>query len=99
MVLALGIEHTRKALDAQSAITEMTNEMFRRNSETLRAGAIEVANASERSIVDIDTLKKCNEDIIMSINEVVRIHEEGSKRRAQAQNELAKLEEELKQAL
>lgn len=99
MVLALGIEHTRKALDAQSAITEMTNEMFRRNSETLRAGAIEVANASERSIVDIDTLKKCNEDIIMSINEVVKIHEEGSKRRAQAQDELAKLEEELRQAL
>ena len=99
MVLALGIEHNRRALDAQSAVNEMTNEMFRRNAETLKAGAIDVAKASERSIVDVETLKKCNEDIIASINEVVRIHEEGSKRRSEAQVELAKLEDELKQAL
>lgn len=99
MVLALGIEHNRRALDAQSAVNEMTNEMFRRNAETLKAGAIDVAKASERSIVDVETLKKCNEDIIASINEVVKIHEEGSKRRSEAQVELAKLEDELKQAL
>ena len=99
MVLALGIEHTSRALNAQSAVDEMTNEMFKRNAETLKQGAIDAALASERCIVDIDTLKKVNADIITSINEVVKIHEEGSKRRAEATEELAKIEDELKQAL
>ncbi len=99
MVLALGIEHTTRALNAQSAVDEMTNEMFKRNAETLKQGAIDAALASERGIVDIDTLKKVNSDIITSINEVVKIHEEGSKRRAEAQEELAKIEGELKEAL
>lgn len=99
MVLALGIEHSRRALDAQSAVTDMTNEMFRRNAETLKQGAIDAAIASERAIVDIETLKKVNSDIITSINEVVKIHEEGAKRRSEAQGELAKIEDELKQAL
>ena len=99
MVLALGIEHTTRALNAQSAVDEMTNEMFRRNAETLKQGAIDAALASERGIVDVDTLQKVNADIITSINEVVKIHEEGSKRRAAAQEELAKIEGELKQAL
>ena len=99
MVLALGIEHTTRALDAQSAVDEMTNEMFRRNAETLKQGAIDAALASERGIVDVETLRKVNADIITSINEVVKIHEEGSKHRAEAQVELAKIEDELKQAL
>lgn len=99
MVLALGITHSKKALDAQSAVTNMTNEMFRRNAETLKQGAIDAALASEKSIVDIDTLKKVNADIIASINEVVKIHEDGSRRRGEAQEELAKIEDELKQAL
>lgn len=99
MVLALGIEHSRRALDAQSAVTEMTNEMFARNSETLKQGAIDAAIASEKGIVDIETLRKVNADIITSINEVVKIHEEGSRRRAEATEELAKIENELKQAL
>lgn len=99
MVLALGIEHSKRALDAQGAVTEMTNEMFKRNSETLKQGAIDAAIASEQAIVDVETLKKVNADIITSINEVVKIHEEGSKRRIQAQDELAKIETELKQAL
>lgn len=99
MVLALGIEHSRKALDAQSAVTEMTNEMFRRNAATLKQGAIDAAIASEKGIVDIETIRKANEDIIASINEVVKIHEEGSRRRSEAQEELAKIEGELKQAL
>ena len=99
MVLALGIEHARKALSAQSAVDEMTNEMFRRNAETLRQGAIDAAQASERGIVDVETLRKVNADVIASINEVVKIHEEGSRRREQAQQELAKIEDELKQAL
>ncbi len=99
MVLALGIEHTSRALNAQSAVDEMTNEMFQRNAETLKQGAIEAAMASERGIVDVETLRKVNSDIITSINEVVKIHEEGSKRRAAATEELAKIEDELKQAL
>ena len=99
MVLALGIEHSRRALDAQSAITEMTNEMFRVNAETLRQGAIDAAAAAERAVVDVETLKVVNQEIIKSINEVVRIHEEGTKRRMDAQNELAKIEDELKAAL
>ena len=77
----------------------MTNEMFRRNAETLKQGAIDAAIASERAIVDVETLKKVNADIISSINEVVKIHEEGAKRRSEAQVELAKIEDELKQAL
>lgn len=99
MVLALGISHSRKALDAQSAVTEMTNEMFRRNAETLKQGAIDAAIASEKAVVDIETLRKVNADIIDSINEVVKIHEEGSRRRIEAQEELAKIEDELKNAL
>ena len=99
MVLALGIEHTSRALNAQSAVDEMTNEMFLRNAETLKQGAIDAALASERGVLDVETLRKVNADIITSINEVVKIHEEGSKRRAEAQVELAKIEEELKQAL
>ena len=99
MVLALGIEHSRRALDAQSAVTEMTNEMFARNAETLKQGAIDAAIASEKGIVDIETLRKANSDIITAINEVVKIHEEGSRRRAEATEELAKIEDELKQAL
>lgn len=99
MVLALGLTHSRRALDAQSAVTEMTNEMFRRNAETLKQGAIDAALASERAIVDVETLRKVNADIITSINEVVKIHEEGTKRRQEAQEELAKIEDELKMAL
>ena len=78
MVLALGIEHTTRALNAQNALDEMTNELFRKNAETL---------------------KKINADIITSINEVVKIHEEGSHKRAEAQEELVKIETELKDAL
>lgn len=99
MVLALGIEHSRRALEAQNAITEMTNDMFRRNAETLKQGAIGAALASEKAIVDVETLRKINTDIIASINEVVKIHEEGTKKRTEAQEEFAKLEDELKQAL
>ena len=99
MVLALGIEHTTRALNAQSALDEMTNEMFRRNAETLKQGAIDAATAADRGIVDIETLRKVNADIITSINEVVKIHEEGAQKRAEASEELTKIEDELKQAL
>lgn len=99
MVLALGIDHTTKALNAQSAVDEMTNEMFKRNAEILKQGAIDAALASERGLVDVETLRKVNADIITSINEVVKIHEEGSRKREEATEELGKIEDELKQAL
>lgn len=92
-------EKYRKLKLDSNAVTDMTNEMFRRNAETLKQGAVDAALASERAIVDVETLKKVNADIIASINEVVKIHEDGSRRRAEAQEELAKIEDELKQAL
>lgn len=99
LVLSLGIEHTSKALEAQSALADKTNELLRKNSETLKMATIETAKQSERSIVDIDTLKQCNKDLITSINEVIKIHEQGTVQRAKAQEELVKIEENLKQAM
>lgn len=99
MVLALGIEHTQRALSAQNMITEKTNELLTRNAETLKMATIETAKEAERSVVDIATLKRCNQQLISSISEVVKIHEQGAKRRQDAETELVKVEQELKQAL
>lgn len=99
MVLALGIEHTQKALSAQNMITEKTNELLTRNAETLKMATVETAKEAERSVVDIATLKRCNQQLISSISEVVKIHEQGAKRRQDAEMELVKVEQELKQAL
>ena len=99
MVLALGIEHTQRALSAQNMITEKTNELLTRNAETLKMATIETAKEAERSVVDIATLKRCNHQLISSISEVVKIHEQGAKRRQDAETELTKVEQELKQAL
>lgn len=99
LVLSLGIEHTSRALAAQGALSEKTNELLRKNSETLKMATVETAKQSEKSIVDIDTLKQCNRDLIASINEVVKIHEQGKVQRVKAQEELVKIEEELKQAM
>lgn len=99
MVLALGIEHTQRALSAQNMITEKTNELLTRNAETLKIATVETAKEAERSVVDIATLKRCNQQLISSISEVVKIHEQGAKRRQDAETELVKVEQELKQAL
>ena len=99
MVLALGIEHTQRALSAQNMITEKTNELLTRNAETLKMSTVETAKEAERSVVDIATLKRCNQQLISSISEVVKIHEQGAKRRQDAETELVKVEQELKQAL
>lgn len=99
MVLALGIEHSRRAIKAQNAVTETTNNLLTQNAETLKQATVDSAREAERSIVDIATLKKCNQELITSINEVVKIHEQGSKKRQQAQEELAKIEQELKRAM
>lgn len=99
MVLALGIEHTQRALSAQNMITKKTNELLTRNAETLKMATVETVKEAERSVVDIATLKKCNQQLISSISEVVKIHEQGAKRRQDAETELVKVEQELKQAL
>lgn len=80
-------------------MADKTNELLKKNSETLKMATVETAKQSERPIVDIETLRQCNKDLISSINEVVKIHEQGTAQRAKAQEELLKIEEELKQAL
>ena len=99
LVLSLGIEHTSRALKAQGELADKTNELLKKNSETLKMATVETAKQSERAIVDIDTLRQCNKDLISSINEVVKIHEQGTVHRAKVQEELVKIEEELKQAM
>jgi len=99
LVLSLGIENSRRALAAQTTLSDKTNELLTKNSETLKMATIETAKEAERSIVDISTLQQCNKDLITSINEVVKIHEQGTIKRRQAQEELIKIEEELKQTM
>lgn len=99
LVLSLGIEHTSRALKAQGELADKTNELLKKNSETLKMATVETAKQSERAIVDIDTLRQCNKDLISSINEVVKIHEQGTVQRAKVQEELVKIEEELKQSM
>jgi uncharacterized protein YaaN involved in tellurite resistance len=99
LVLSLGIEHTRKALEAQSTLADKTNELLRKNSETLKIATVETAKQAERSIVDIETLKQCNKDLITTINDVLKIHKQGEEKREKTQIELTKIEEELKQVM
>lgn len=99
LVLSLGIEHSKRALDAQSTLTDKTNDLLRKNSETLKMATIETAKEVERPIVDIETLRICSKNLVSSVNEVVKIHEQGSAKRIKVQEELVKIEEELKQAM
>lgn len=99
LVLSLGIEHTKRSLEAQNILSDKTNELLRKNSETLKMATIETAKATERSIVDIDTLRQCNRDLITSIKEVIKIHEQGILQREKVQEELVRIEAELKQAM
>ncbi len=99
MVLALGIAHSREATAAQSAVTEMTNSLLKKNSETLKMATIETAKEAERSIVDIETLKSTNENLINTLDEVMRIQTEGKQKRKEAEVELGRIEGELKAKL
>ena len=96
MVLALGLNDAKRALKEQQAVTQLTNDMLKKNSETLKQGTLEVAKESERAIVDIETLKKTNKDLIDTIDGVIKIHEEGRAKRAAAEEELKNIEQELK---
>ena len=99
MVLALGINRAKAALESQKAVTNLTNDMLKKNSETLKQGSIEIAKESERAIVDIETLRKTNQDIIETLNKVVEIHENGRIKRQESEKELETLEKELKSKL
>ena len=99
MVLALGLEHSRQATAAQSAVTEMTNELLRKNAETLKMGTIATAKEAERSVVDIETLQHTNQQLISTLDEVLTIQKDGAEKRRAAEVELGRIEGELKAKL
>ena len=99
MLLALGLANNEAALKAQSAVTDMTNELLRKNAEKLKQSTVEVARESERGIVDIETLKATNENLIQTFDEVMKIQAEGRAKRAEAEVEMRRMEAELRQKL
>lgn len=99
MVLALGVEHSTQAAEAQRKVTDMTNELLKKNAEKLQMATVETAKESERGIVDIETLKATNESLINTLDEVMRIQSEGRQKRKEAEAEMVRLEGELKDKL
>ena len=99
LVIALGLQSQRRVLDMQRAVSDTTNELLKRNAEMLKANTLETAAENERGIVDIDTVKKVNEDLIATIEETVKIQRDGRAKRAAAEQELAQIEGKLKETL
>lgn len=99
MVLALGMENARKATAAQAAVSEMTNELLKKNAEMLKQGSVEIAREAERSIIDIETLQHTNEQLIATLDEVMQIQKDGAQKRQAAEAELRRIESELKAKL
>ena len=99
MVISLGLAHSQQAMEAQRAVTDMTNELLRKNAEALKQGTIATAKESERGVVDIETLKATNASLISTLDEVVKIQDEGRAKRRAAEEELGRLEGELRQKL
>ncbi len=99
MVLAIGVEHSAQAAKAQREVTDMTNELLRKNAETLKLATVETAKESERGIVDIETLKQTNETLISTLDEVMKIQEEGRTKRREAEAELASIEQNMRTKL
>lgn len=99
MVLALGLAHSQQAIEAQRAVTDMTNELLKKNAATLKQGTVAAAKESERGIVDIETLQQTNRSLIETLDEVVKIQNEGREKRAAAETELGRIEGELKAKL
>lgn len=99
MVLALGVEHSTQAAAAQREVTDMTNELLKKNAEKLKLASVETAKESERGIVDMETLKATNESLIATFDEVMKIQQEGRQKRREAEVEMQRLENELKSKL
>ena len=99
MVLALGMHHSQEALKAQTAVTDMTNELLKQNAQALKVGTIQTAKEAERGIIDIETLIQTNQDLIDTINEVMEIQSQGHAKRIEAEKTLYSMESELKKKL
>ena len=99
MVMALSLYHSEQAMKAQREVTDVTNALLQKNAETLHQGSVAIAKESERGIVDMETLRKTNEELIATLNEVREIQDQGRVRRAQAEEELGRIEGALKQKL
>ncbi|MBQ3242004.1 MAG: toxic anion resistance protein [Oscillospiraceae bacterium] len=99
MVLALGLAHSQQAAEAQKAVTDLTNDLLKKNAEALKMSSVEVAKQAERGIVDIETLKQTNQSLIDTLDEVMRIQTEGRQKRQEAEVELRRIEGELKDKL
>ena len=99
MVLALGVEHSAQAAAAQREVTDMTNELLRKNAQKLKMATVETAKESERGIVDMETLKMTNESLISTLDEVMQIQQNGRQKRREAEQEMMRLESELKAKL
>ena len=99
MVLALGIEHSQQAMEAQQAVTNLTNEMLKKNADTLHMATVETAKAAERGIIDIETLNYTNRQLIDTMDEVLKIQNEGKEARRAAEEQLKNIETELKAKL
>lgn len=99
MVISLGLANAKAALEAQTKVTDMTNELLKKNSEMLKTGTLDVAKESERGIVSMETIKKVNQDLIETINGVLEIQKKGKEERLAAESELASIESELKKTL
>ncbi len=99
MVLALGISHSQSAMEAQRKVTDLTNELIKKNADTLKQGSVEIAKESERGIIDMETVRYSNEQLIATLDEVISIQEEGRIKRREAEAELGQIEAELRQKL
>ena len=99
MVLALGLAHSRQAMEAQREVSDMTNELLRKNADMLKMGTVETAKEAERGIVDLETLRHTNQQLISTLDEVMKIQEDGRQKRREAETELGRIEGELKQKL
>ena len=99
MVIALGVEHANQAARAQQQVTDMTNQLLKKNAEALKMATVESAKASERGIVDLETLKTTNASLISTLDEVLKIQEDGRQKRRSAEEELNRMEYELKSKL
>lgn len=99
MVLALGLSHAQKAMEAQRQVTDMTNTLLKKNADMLKTASVETAKESERAVVDLETLQHTNQSLIETLDEVLQIQTEGAQKRAAAQAELRKIEGQLKQKL
>lgn len=99
MVIAIGLDHATDATKAQRAVSDMTNELLKKNAEALKVASVETAKESERGIVDIETLKTTNQTLMTTLDEVMKIQEEGRARRQSAEEDLQRIENEMRDKL